>query len=106
VVSKSLRGTGAAVSIALAAFAWAQILGDCIGFVTATVQHGSAGILRRLGGRCLEFGGEVVPHHFEPDWGCDMELLRFDTDSLNPRYQTALAASRSQLLASPIIACV
>jgi hypothetical protein len=105
VVSEALRGTGAAVSLALGAFAWAQLLGDCIAFVTATVQHRSSAILRRLGGRSLEVRGEVIPHHFEPDWGCDMELLRFDTYSLNPRFGTALAALRSQLLSSPIIAC-
>jgi len=105
VVDESLRGTGAAVSIALSAFAWAQLLGGCIGFLTATVEHGSSAILRRLGGHRLESGGEAIPRHFEPAWGCNMEVLRFDTNSLSPRFATALSAARSLLMSSTVFSC-
>lgn len=103
VVDQDLRGTRDAVSIALGAFAWAQILGDCVGFLTATVKNGSSAILRRLGGRNLQAGGKPIPRYFEPAWGCNAELLRFDTNSLNPRFEDALAAARSSLLAAPVI---
>lgn len=102
VVDKHLRGTPEAISIAVAAFAWAQILGDSIGFLTATEKHGSATILRRLGGRKLEARGRTIPGYFEPAWGCNAELLRFDTNSLNPHFRSALALARCRLLASPV----
>jgi hypothetical protein len=102
VVDEDLRGTREAVSIAINAFAWAQILGDCVGYLTATVKHGSSTILHRLGGRNLETGGQTIPRFFEPAWGCDMELLRFDTNSLNPRFAATLASSRRRLLISPV----
>lgn len=100
VVDKSLRGTRAAVNLALGTFALARLLGDCVGFLTATVEHASSAILRRLGGRGLVAGGRAIPGHFEPSWGCNMELLRFDTASLNPRFEDALMATRSLLLTS------
>jgi|SRR5579863_1075742 len=102
VVDEDLRGTCEAVSIAINAFAWAQILGDCVGFVTATEKHGSSTILRRLGGRNLETEGKTIPRYFEPAWGCNAELLRFETNSLNPRFEAALTSARHRLLASPI----
>jgi hypothetical protein len=100
VIDESLRGTREAVSMAIAAFAWAQILGDCIGYLTATVKNHSSGILRRLGGRNLEAAGRAIPRFFEPDWGCDMELLRFDTNSLNPRFESTLESTRRGLMAA------
>jgi hypothetical protein len=102
VVDEDLRGTCQAVSVAISTFAWAQILGDCIGFLTATVNHGSSRMLRRLGGRNLQAGGKTVPRYFDPAWGCNMELLRFDTESLNPRYETALGLARHRLLTAPV----
>jgi hypothetical protein len=96
VVDNDMRGTWEAFSIAIGAFAWAQILGDCIGFLTATEKHGSATILRRLGGRNLQARGQTVPRYFEAAWGCNAELLQFDTDSLSPRYEAALAVARGQ----------
>ena len=103
VVDEDLRGTCEAVSVAITTFAWAQILGDCIGFLTATVNHGSSKMLRRLGGQNLEAGGKTVPRYFDPAWGCNMELLRFDTNSLNPRYETALSLARDRLLTAPVL---
>jgi hypothetical protein len=49
-------------------------LGSC----TATVRHGSASILRRLGGSSLVAHGTPLPSYFDPRFGCMMELLRFD----------------------------
>jgi len=102
VIEENLRGTSEAVSIALSAFAWARILGDCVGFLTATVKHRSAAILRRLGACQLEVGGTTIPAYFDPAWGCDMELLRFDTDSLNHKYDNALGSSMRRLINAPV----
>jgi hypothetical protein len=103
VVDEDLRGTCEAVALAIGAFAWAQILGGCIGFLTATVKNGSATILRRLGGRNLQAGGETIPRYFEPAWGCNAELLQFDTTSLNPRFDASLSSARSRLFDSPVL---
>ena len=100
VIDEDLRGGCEAFSIAIGAFAWAQILDDCIGFLTATAKHGSATILRRLGARNLQAHGQTIPGFFEPAWGCNAELLRFDTDSLNPRFEAALISARRQLSTS------
>jgi hypothetical protein len=102
VVDESLRGTWGAFSIAIGAFAWAQILGAGIAFVTATEKHGSATILRRIGGRSLQARGQTIPRYFDPAWGCNAELLRFDTDSLNPRFEAAMSSARRQLLSAPV----
>jgi hypothetical protein len=100
VIDEDLRGSCEAVSIAIGALAWAQILNDCIGFLTATAKHGSATILRRLGARSLQAHGQAIPGYFEPAWGCNAELLRFDTNSLNPRFEAALISTRRQLSTS------
>jgi hypothetical protein len=100
VIDEDLRGSCEAVSIAIGAFAWAQILDDCIGFLTATSKHGSATILRRLGARNLQAHGQAIPGYFEKAWGCNAELLRFDTNSFNPRFEAALVSARRQLSTS------
>jgi hypothetical protein len=100
VIDEDLRGSCEAVSIAIGTFAWTQILDDCIGFLTATARHGSATMLRRLGARNLQAHGQTIPGYFEPAWGCNAELLRFDTNSLNPRFEAALVSARCQLLTS------
>jgi hypothetical protein len=102
VIDESLRGTKEAVSIAINAFALSQLLGDCIGYLTATVKNHSSTILHRLGGRSLEAQGTPIPRFFEPAWGCDMELLRFDTNSLNPRFGETLESARSGLLSATV----
>jgi hypothetical protein len=100
VIDEDLRGSCEAVSIAIRALAWAQILDDCVGFLTATARHGSAAMLRRLGARNLQARGQTIPGYFEPAWGCNAELLRFDTNSLNPRFEAALVSARCQLSTS------
>ena len=102
VIDEERRGSCEAVSIAIRALAWAQILDDCIGFLTATAKHGSAAILRRLGARNLQARGQTIPGYFEPAWGCNAELLRFDTNSLNPRFEPALVSARCQLSTSVV----
>jgi hypothetical protein len=70
----------------LAACALFRLLGGCIGLATATVRHGSAVILRRIGLMPLTVGGAEVPAYFDPQYGCHMEALRYDTDFPNPKY--------------------
>jgi hypothetical protein len=102
-IAKELRGTSEAARMALASYAFCQIAGGCFGLTTATVQHGSSSILRRIGGRSLVADGEAIPQYFDPEYNCEMELLRFDSRQPNPKYLSLLKGIRASLLSTPII---
>lgn len=78
-VAATQRGTMHAFETAVAAYALASDLGGCVGITTATVRHCSARILRKLGGQPLEVGGVTLPTYFDPRYGCEMEILRFES---------------------------
>lgn len=86
-IASDFRHSGEAVTIALATYALAEALGGCIGITTATVRHSSSTILRKLGGRSLEHDGGEIPPYFDPQYGCEMELLRFDSSAPSQRVQ-------------------
>jgi hypothetical protein len=75
------RCTPGALRIAMATYSLAQILGGCLGISTATERHHSSAILRRIGGRSLEHGGTELPSYYDPQYRCQMEVLRFDSSS-------------------------
>ena len=83
-----LRRSVEALRIALATYSLARTLGGCIGIATATQRHASSSILRRIGGRPLTSGGIDLPAYYDPQYGCHMELLRFDSNEPNPRFET------------------
>ena len=68
-----------ALRIAMATYSLARILGGCVGISTATERHRSASILRRIGGRSLEHAGTELPSYYDPQYRCQMEVLRFDS---------------------------
>src|SRR5579884_360261 len=82
-----LRCSTEALRIALATWALGRVLGGCIGVTTATRRHCSASILRKIGGRSLMLDGQELPAYFDPEYGCDMEILRFDSDAPNQRFE-------------------
>lgn len=94
-LTPELRCSTAAVTIALTAFALAELLGGCLGITTATRNHGSASILRRLGGQPLEWDGVQLPAYFDPQYNCEMEILRFDSTMHNPRYAARISELRA-----------
>ncbi len=77
-LSEEWRNTRAALEILVGSFALAEIWGGCLGSCTATFRHCSASILRRIGGVNYDFEGSPIPSYFDPEYGCDMELLHFD----------------------------
>jgi hypothetical protein len=81
-----IRGTVEALRMVLAAYAFSREFGGAVGLATATVRHSSASILRRIGGQRLEHNGEEVPSYTDSHYNCEMELLRFHSWALNPRY--------------------
>ncbi len=99
----SVRRTAEAVRIALATYSLARVLGGCIGITTATRRHCSAAILRRIGGRRVRFGEVEIPPYFDPQYECEMELLRFDSAEPNPRFEPWIEELCSYLITTLVV---
>jgi hypothetical protein len=91
-VSVKDRCKAEGVLLAMAAFSLGRLFGGAFGLATATVRHSSASILRRLGGVSLEFNGCPVPAYYDARYGCNMEILRFDSDCSNSKYSGLIDA--------------
>lgn len=98
-----VRGSAAALNSVLATYAWSRLQGGAIGVSTATERNGSASILRRLGGKALEFLGSQVPPYYDHSYGCMMEVLRFDSRAPNPRYSGMIDSLVRELSSRPVI---
>jgi len=81
----------------LSTFALSRVFGGALGVTTATMRHSSAAILRRLGLSYLSDGSTTVPPYFDEGYGCQMEMLRFDTRRANPRYEGLIRLLGEQL---------
>jgi len=99
----AIRGTTEAVRMALAMYSLSQELGGAIGISTATRRHCSASILRRVGGRPFACAGLELPAYHDPQFNCEMELLRFYSWAPNPRYVVWIEQIREQLRAIPVL---
>jgi hypothetical protein len=97
------RGTMEALRMALASYSLTRLLGGGIAISTATRRNGSASILRRLGGRSLQHDGEEVPAYFEPQYGCEMEVLRFYSWAPNARYDIWIDELKRDLRSIPVL---
>ncbi len=84
------RCTRAALEIAIGSFAMGALWGGAVGACSATFRHGSASILNRLGGGRLRCEGVELPSYYDPQYGCMMELLRFDHASPEKRFEPLL----------------
>jgi hypothetical protein len=102
-LAPELRCTSEALRIALAMFSLARLLGGCIGVTTATRRHCSASILRRIGGQTLHANGVGIPPYFDPRYDCEMEILRFDSTTPNPRFERWIEELKYHLSAVPVI---
>jgi len=97
------RRTLEPVAIILATYGLLELLGGCLGFATATFRHHSASMLRKIGLNPLLWGGDELPPYYDPKYGCEMEVLEFDSRFPNPKYQTAVRELSDTLLHSPVI---
>jgi hypothetical protein len=102
-LSPKMRRTREALRIALATFGLARALGGCIGITTATRRHCSADILRRMGGRSLHIDRVDLPAYYDRQYGCDMEVLRFDSIQANPRVDSWVNDFCAHWLTAPVI---
>lgn len=103
-LAEERRSTTDALRLALGGFALGQLLGGCLGVTTATIRNNSSGILRRLGGRSFEYAGVELPRYYDPQYGCEMDLLRFDSDRVNPKFASVLSDLKAELTYAPVIA--
>ncbi len=102
-LSPKMRRTREALRIALATFGLARALGGCIGITTATRRHCSSDILRRIGGRSLHIDRVDLPAYYDRQYGCDMEVLRFDSIHANPRVDSWVNDFCAHWLKAPVI---
>jgi hypothetical protein len=102
-VAEGRRWTTDPLRMILGVWGLSKILGGCVGVATATVRHGSAVILRRIGLTSLVANGVALPAYYDPHYQCEMEALRFDSDLPNPKYRGWIEELRGQLQLSPVI---
>ncbi len=102
-VDEDRRCTTESVRIVLATYALLELLGSCAGVATATFRHGSAGILQRIGLTALRVDGDEIPPYHDPQYGCLMQILQFDSRSPNPRYRNWIVDLIADLANAPVI---
>jgi hypothetical protein len=100
------RFTTEALRIAMATYSLARILGGCVGISTATERHRSASILRRIGGRSLEYGGIALPSYYDPQYRCRMEVLQFDSSLPDASCRTWVEQMSRQLVEVSVVAAL
>jgi hypothetical protein len=100
---EDIRGTAEALRMTLAAYALTQALGGGICLSCVTSRHGSASILRRLGGQPLECRGIELPPYYDPQYDCEMEILCFRSWAPNPRYSIWVDELRATLQSTPVL---
>jgi|SRR5579872_757133 len=91
------------VAIILATYGLLELLGGCLGFATATFRHHSASMLRRIGLNPLLWRGDELPPYYDPKYGCEMEVLEFDSRVPNPKYLPAVQELIDTLIYAPVI---
>jgi hypothetical protein len=102
-LSEELRYSAYAVRMAISLYGLARILGGTIAISTATTRHHSSDILKRIGGRPLSVDGVELPPYYDPQYGCDMEVLRFDSSIPNTKFQSGLERSSVELTRIPVL---
>jgi hypothetical protein len=102
-IDRSIRCGAEALRIALATYALSRRIGGCVGITTATVRHHSAATLQKIGGSPLEYCGSQLPHYFDPQYQCEMAILRFRSDQANPRFDSWINCLDIQLRTAPVL---
>jgi hypothetical protein len=102
-IAKESRCSLQASRILLAMYALLELLGGCVGLATATLRHGSAGLLRRIGLMGADADGTALPRYYDPHYGCEMELLRFDSRRPAQKYADRVRDYILELASSPVV---
>lgn len=99
----SARHSCEALRLALSTYAVSQMLGGCVGASTVTVRNNSSSILRRIGGRSFVHGTSEIPSYFDPQYGCEMEVLRFDSWEPNEKYAGWIDSLKNEMANAPVV---
>jgi hypothetical protein len=99
-----VRGTAEAVRVALGTYAFWQMSGGAVCISTATHRHCASSILRRIGGQPLSHETTELPVYNDPQYDCDMELLKFYSWAPNPRYAGWVEQMKEELTEISIVA--
>lgn len=102
-VAEERRLTLEPLRIILATYGLLELLGSAAGVATATVRHGSSTILRKIGLSTLQADGEELAPYYDPKYGCQMEVLHFDSRFPNPKYQDRIREMSAFLTSAPVI---
>jgi hypothetical protein len=89
----------------LAASIWSllRVVGGASGVATATTRHGSADILKKMGGFDLILNGVPLVPFYDSYHACYMELVGFDSSYLNPRLEATVTEVQEYMGLLPII---
>jgi len=85
-IAPDRRCTTLSLATMLATSGLLQLLGGARCVATVTTRHGCAPILRRMGVTSLTDDGVELPSYYDPQYGCEMQVLRFDTRFPNPKF--------------------
>ncbi len=102
-IADRARHTCEVLRMVLATYAAWRLLGGGIGVGTVTHRHESASIVKRLGGRPLSVDGSGNPKYSDPVFGCEMELLRFSSEDVAPRFSAHVDDFVQYLQRIPVI---
>jgi hypothetical protein len=102
-VAEKLRCSTEAVRMVVTIYALARCLGGALGISTVTTRHASSSILRRLGGSSLLCGHLGEATYFDPNYKCEMEILRFDSNCPSESFEGAIQRCQNMLAKMPVI---
>jgi hypothetical protein len=103
-IAPDRRCTTLSLATMLATCGLLQLLGGARCVATVTSRHGCAPILRRMGVTSLAIDGVELPSYYDPQYGCEMQVLRFDTRFPNPRFSSWIAELSESLREVPVFA--
>jgi hypothetical protein len=103
-IAPERRRSTEALRIILATYALLELLGGCLGMATATLRHGSAGILRRIGLSSVIADGYPFPPYYDAQYDCEMELLQFDSRRANSKFTEWIVELSSFLRTALVVA--
>jgi hypothetical protein len=102
-ISAMLRCSTEALRMVLSFYALSEWFGGVLAISTARGAC-SAPVLRKMGWQAMAANGVEVPSFFDPEYKCDLEVLRFDSSKPLPKYQSWIQNFLAALPTVPVIA--